>query len=457
MDRLLENVAGGVEVRTQYSGMGCPEQALAMILQGLTALDPNLENKITTYSATEQMPLPRRVLLSHSPSPLRAKHIFGDVCNAVGEDVLAELHRVAAKYRSEAEVTVQSGDATKKRRLRKATSSPDGGNGERFLRDCWAVLDKTSLPPGHTQYCYRCSVDCPTRSDASCLLRIEIAGTTCVAFSMRGKQGQWMHESAIPCIIWMWQLRQRRPHIVVHECTPQFTESVFSTYLEDIYVAETNTFCPSDLGMPSRRKRKYSILRLKKAIEGEKAFGGKACDFESMTFRAVQLPGAVYCQATQKHLDRWCVERALATGQPTRGCSQPGRAYTLVSQARLRTWKGYEELHAQPRYENKDIADLTQTPANSFRIISNYVPTMLKNSDLVNLRLRRPFHPLEYLHALNIPIFSSSRTCLMSGVAQNLSMQETQQLAGNGMNLSQVGSVLLFALATSRVKHQLAE
>lgn len=63
----------------------------------------------------------------------------------------------------------------------------------------------------------------------------------------------------------------------------------------------------------------------------------------------------------------------------------------------------------------------------------------------------RRFHPLEYLHAMNIPIFSSTHKCALRRFADMLSFHEVQQLAGNGMNLAAVGAVLLFALAGSEV------
>lgn len=117
-------------------------------------------------------------------------------------------------------------------------------------------------------------------------------------------------------------------------------------------------------------------------------------------------------------------------------------------------WKGYEALRNgdQDKFGDKVIADISQTPTTSFRVISANMPTLCTKSDLVNLKRGRVLHPYEYFHALNIPIFDSEAECVIHAVAERLTRTEIMHLSGNGMNLAQVGSILMFALAASSFK-----
>ena len=241
--------------------------------------------------------------------------------------------------------------------------------------------------------------------------------------------------------------------MAIHECTPLFTEWVLHRVLGDLYYIECKVFCPTDLGMPSQRRRKYTLLRLKSAVVRHLMFGGENSDFERLTFRSVVLPGDIYCQASPKQWDSFCVETALAAGATTRNCASLDRARGLVSDARRRRWSAYERLHEDPKYLGKDRADISQNATTSFRVLSANVPTLCRNSDLVNLKLGRVFHPLEYTHALNIPIFGKEEDiCVTRGIFERLSPVQVSHLAGNGMNLAQIGSIIMFALAGSELK-----
>ena len=68
-----------------------------------------------------------------------------------------------------------------------------------------------------------------------------------MAFSTRGKKEQWVHESAITFIVWLWSLIQRQPWLVIHECTWQFPEHVIRSALSHIYDIESKVRCPHSL------------------------------------------------------------------------------------------------------------------------------------------------------------------------------------------------------------------
>ena len=85
------------------------------------------------------------------------------------------------------------------------------------------------------------------------------------------------------------------------------------------------------------------------------------------------------------------------------------------------------------------------------------VPALTRSADLVALEKRRPMLPSEYFHALNVPVWGSgdsrcSHICTMRGrFMRTCTLADAQALAGNGMNLAAVGSVLMFCLASVTV------
>lgn len=208
-DRFVNNCVQGCKIDTKYSGMGCPEQSLAMITQALLA--ENSSANFISWSAWERDPLPRRVLLSHAAGPCKPRHVFGDVCDYIPSSVLTELRDLSASYRKQAGEKIGAIKATSspaslaKRDIDRASD----GLARDFVRAVVRLLERVPWQDDQKAWCYRCEKPCDTQSDLGKVC-VEIAGTTCVAFSSRGSRLQWMHESAIPFVIWLWQLRQRR-------------------------------------------------------------------------------------------------------------------------------------------------------------------------------------------------------------------------------------------------------
>jgi hypothetical protein len=173
------------------------------------------------------------------------------------------------------------------------------------------------MPAGrsHKAYCFQHEADCcihPPKSG----LRCEVAGSTCVAWSSRGKGEHLSHlESTLPVIVWLWTLRLERPELVVHECTEHFQVSLLIAAVGDLYdihskvdqretcvvhctrvgggcitlrlivqkhsrssqggvqtlscgevgdAGEHQVFSPVDIGLPTQRRRRYTIMGLRR-------------------------------------------------------------------------------------------------------------------------------------------------------------------------------------------------
>ena len=85
---------------------------------------------------------------------------------------------------------------------------------------------------------------------------------------------------------------------------------------------------------------------------------------------------------------------------------------------------------------------------------ADVVPALLRASVLWSFRLRRVALPLEHLELQGWAMFDSSsgpQSCQCIGAFRQLSDQKLRQLAGNGMHLAVIGSVLAFALDCTEV------
>ena len=135
----------------------------------------------------------------------------------------------------------------------------------------------------------------------------------------------------------------------------------------------------------------------------------------------------------------------------------PWPADWLLSDSRKQSLEAYLELRAElpGKYARCIIADINQRAHTSHRIISANIPTLLTTSDLWNFKQSRPLEPEEYLASLGIPVFSQQLPCALKTLLDDgllVSGKEWRRLAGNGMHLAAVGSVIMFALAGSELR-----
>ena len=98
---------------------------------------------------------------------------------------------------------------------------------ERLIHEAWELLKDIPKPDNLQLVCDICGDLCgnvfedpldPNR------IVVEIAGTTCIAFSRMGDNEYWSHKSAMAALVWMWSVRVSGPDIIIHVCTELFTE-----------------------------------------------------------------------------------------------------------------------------------------------------------------------------------------------------------------------------------------
>ena len=103
---------------------------------------------------------------------------------------------------------------------------------------------------------------------------VEAAGVTCKAHSLAGAREGFLHSSALPLFVWAFSMKKSQPHLVIHECVLGFPTDILRQILNEsghgpmcAYALHPDgctwdiaklECCPTDLGIPSRRKRQYT-------------------------------------------------------------------------------------------------------------------------------------------------------------------------------------------------------
>ena len=85
----------------------------------------------------------------------------------------------------------------------------------------------------------------------------EVASTTCVAHCAIGGRQRWIHESAVPCLIWLFMMKAIAPDVCLHENSPLFLAEMLQK-LSPAMSVSTLLVSPQDRGEPFRCKRRYT-------------------------------------------------------------------------------------------------------------------------------------------------------------------------------------------------------
>ena len=142
---------------------------------------------------------------------------------------------------------------------------------ERRLKKAKEVLDNEmfSFPPGHQAYCASCDDRCECWSEGTvegrsttdrlarqCSIRLFIAGHNCKDWSNRGLGLGCNGPSFRSFLIMMYEIRHKKPEVVILECSANSPDCVAFTMLGDLYEIDSVILCPKDFGWPVNRKRK---------------------------------------------------------------------------------------------------------------------------------------------------------------------------------------------------------
>ena len=139
-----------------------------------------------------------------------------------------------------------------------------------------------------------------------------------------GSQRRWLAASTAPFLIWAMDCLRSRPNIIVHECTKAFDEQLLVQIFGSDYRVESLVFSPCDLGWPTSRPRKYTVMT---RLDAEKLFSFSHQRFSDVFFRRMMMSGHEF----------WCAPADLV--RQYHKDSQPGAAPEHDSRVREKKGK----------------------------------------------------------------------------------------------------------------------
>ena len=95
---ILSKYDGGVVTGSDYSGMGCMEQASAMTQQAVEQHSPSPRCCFEVHWVCDNDPRCRHVLRSHAAEREHCKHSFSDICDGIDSSILPALQGASRRW-----------------------------------------------------------------------------------------------------------------------------------------------------------------------------------------------------------------------------------------------------------------------------------------------------------------------------------------------------------------------
>jgi len=149
----------------------------------------------------------------------------------------------------------------------KAGGGPDEDKLDLQLELAREILENnTNFQDGATAWCVKCEENCElwgcAEEDAAysqCETELFTAGFTCKDWSSQGTQMGCGGPSMAPFLVMVFELRARKPRIVILECTPGQPDILVVALLEDLYFIDSVVISPHEKGWPNRRPRRWPL------------------------------------------------------------------------------------------------------------------------------------------------------------------------------------------------------
>lgn len=482
LDTFAKNMEDGVVLTSSYSGIGSDAIAMDMILQSATGsgLPMDFLAGVRVHCVCEINEECQSVLMHHA-GPLAAKHIFSDVCALVPADDMEDLRHRLLSHRAAVDRQVVDANKSSLADVRKRALKAEG---DAFLAYARRLMSRWKFSRKDKAMCKRCSRLCRRWPVAGSRLHVEVAGTVCVGHSTMGKGWGWLDNSVLPRLAWSAMVRQIQPHLVVHECVPQFDRSVLAMLLGPEYKVSSLVYSPVDCGIPSERVRRYSVAdHISLAAHAPYDLNL----FSKLAFRRLVVDANIYFLMPAADL------QAAKGGAMQRGImgteSESVKSSQSVSDIAALPWRvagtpsQLDRLLCHSIQVNADflgrgracyMAQLTQN-ADFQPTMTSLVPALLRKSVIwrivhkdvksvelgnenYHLEFDRPLQPLEHLAVQGVPVASllpvAHPSIDSSPVAKlfcrgDYSAVSLRSFAGNSMHVAAIGSVLAFRLFTA--------
>ena len=387
--------------------------------------------------------------------PFAPQHVFEDITDILPRKMTQAWAADLEGRRASLSAALESVPQADRACTRKALVQESGAE---FIANAISQLEGCC---GSTQHrCAKHNMDCQGAPDLfPGQVHIEISGTVCVGFSSMGSLWGWLDNASIPFVSWSWKMRTMRPAVIIHECVRGFDAETLSQALnaEDmLYVVETAVFDATDLGLPVRRPRRYSVC-WRQDTSRSRLYS--EAELAKVAFKAIQDDASVFLVATSAELE---MIKAEMIEQAQLEPDYHGRPWS---------WRAVLPAGDHRRLRAAELGGFAETPGIGLLSLSQnpdyqgtnsmLAPALIRSSKLYRLvdkrsRSDRLIMPSEYWALQMLPVnlptghlarsFFNEDDLKRSGVWQSLN--HARALAGNGMNVAAVGAVLLFVVSS---------
>ena len=465
---LAKVIEQGICLTTSYSGLGTPELAACVLVEGHgDAVASGANAKLKVHSASDISPAARELLIEND-GPSSPLHVFGDVVQRL---VPADAQRVRAV------------EAMNLDRHSGARGEEDAGKGlvnkirdaldtASFRKECWCYCHDQLCPLNPS----RIKEGCQESETTERILHMEVAGVTCTPWSSMNRSStssRWLDKARLPSLVLCHWIRHCQPSVFVIENVRAFDAKEWMVPLtrDNQYTYSEVCISPKDLGIPSSRTRKFIIavntndFAAPTSLEPEKLF--QQC-FARPLLNSVKLYSAAG-QDELRHLKRefaaskgllcvleHCVE--ALDRLPMRKLL-PG-ALSQRQEAYMETYEDY--LQSGGRALEGIWVDLNQN-VSFYKRINDIAPPLLRSSKPWNLLEKRAIALVELLACMGfcppgLAGQSQAETCQLQRLCDRtwpwkfkdgvpyVPDKLDAQISGNGTHVACIGNVLAMAL-----------
>ena len=291
--------------------------------------------------------------------------------------------------------------------------------------------------------------------------RSNIAGVTCVDWSSMGKGLGWLGDSVLVFLQWLRERLSAAEDIIICECVDLFDDTMLRTLSSHIWSWVTLIICPSHLGIPVQRRRKW-MIGLKRSTRRWHAGvlqAGVEETFAHIFHKPISLPGHALLRAPVDRVETYLKRLAAARGlPPLKSNGRPWSSWLLLAPGTKSRLQEYEDkAMATKKFESRrDVPFVVDTKDHASFRNCNFetllcAPALLRRSKLYSFKHRRLVLPEELfeLQGHNIYGKPSAFLCPFAHHLRSVSDGDLAAMAGNGMHRRVLQSVIAFVMAAT--------
>jgi hypothetical protein len=273
VDRLLACLGRGIDIVTDYSGVGMPEHFFSMLTKTVQAKFPNSgvnRGCLKFLRASDCNQDCRRVLCNSNPGP---QCVLGDLTHRAPGQFLQKVKAMWGEMSREFARRKQAGedkrllvnDLGRQIALATAEVAKESATADVFPNEFANNAHLGGI--NSKELCFMHDMLCsvlPGVHDrlVNGRICIAIAGMVCTDWSIRGSRMGLLGPRLLPWICWIREMLIVLTVVITAECTTLFDHETFAAAVDCHYTLVSLVFSPTDVGMPVERIRKYMVLRM---------------------------------------------------------------------------------------------------------------------------------------------------------------------------------------------------